>query len=563
MVSKVFQVMYKEIRGLHEAAYILAAFTFASQVLALVRDRMLAHYFGASFQLDLYYTAFRIPDLLFVIFASVLSVYVLIPFMTDANEKGGAPKARAFLSQMFTVFLIGYAALAVIVFIFANNIAHLCFPGFAPTQYITLVLLLRILLLQPLLLAVSNLFGVVTQLENRFLLYALSPILYNIGIIAGIVFLYPHFGMGGLAWGVVLGALLHLGVQLPLVQQSHMGPRIVTTFDYKLLRSVFRTSIPRALTLSLHQLVLLAMVGIASVMSVGSVSVFQFALNLQSVPLSVIGVSYSVAAFPALVRMLAVGERKEFVNHVATALRHIFFWSIPIISLVIVTRAQIVRVILGSGAFDWHDTRLTAAALSIFIVSLAAQAVNLLIVRAFYAGGDTRTPFFVTVATATIALLSGIFFYDLFQTSDAFKFGIEHFLRVDDVKGAEVLMLPLGYTIAMLIHATTLLTIFMRRYELPFQAFGGVLIRGIVAAITGGVMAYAVLNALVFGVQKNTVLGIVLQGGIAGSVGMLVVVATLYALGSVELREAGKAVHRRMFVRATIIAPQQSDDLAA
>jgi hypothetical protein len=103
----------------------------------------------------------------------------------------------------------------------------------------------------------------------------------------------------------------------------------------------------------------------------------------------------------------------------------------------------------------------------------------------------------------------------------------------------------------------------MKRYELPFDAFGGVLIRGIAAGITGGVAAYAVLNTLVFGVQKNTVIGIVLQGGIAGGLGLVVVVLTLYMLGSVELHEAIKAVHRRMFIRPTIIPPQQSDDLAA
>ncbi len=562
MVTQVFKAMYKEIRGLHEAAYILALFTFVSQVLALLRDRMLAHHFGASSELDLYYTAFRIPDLLFVIFASILSVYVLIPFMTEASERGGKEAAREFLSQVFTIFLVGYGVFALIAFVFAGALTHIFFPGFSPENYATLVILLRVLLLQPLFLSVSNLLGVVTQLQNRFVLYALSPILYNVGIIVGIIVFYPLFGIGGLALGVVLGAILHLAVQLPLMRESHMSPHMSIAFDYTLLSKVFRTSVPRALTLSLHQLVLLAMVGIASSMTTGSVSIFQFGFNLQSVPLSVIGVSYSVAAFPTLVRMLAEGERVAFVSHVATALRHIFFWSIPIIALVVVIRAQIVRVILGSGAFDWNDTRLTAAVLSVFILSLAAQAVNLLIVRAFYAGGDTRTPFFITIMTAVIALSSGVFLLMLFSSSTSFHFFIERILRLEGVKGTEILMLPLGYTIAMLIHATTLLTIFMKRYKLPFSAFGGVLLRGLAAASTGGLMAYGVLNALALGVQKTSSVGIILQGGLAGIAGMAVVIATLYFLGSVELREVGKALHNRMIMR-TIIPPQQSDDVAA
>jgi putative peptidoglycan lipid II flippase len=232
------------------------------------------------------------------------------------------------------------------------------------------------------------------------------------------------------------------------------------------------------------------------------------------------------------------------------------------IALVVVIRAQIVRVILGSGAFDWDDTRLTAAALAIFVLSLAAQAVNLLIVRAFYAAGDTRTPFYVTVCSSVVALASALALYIAFVVSTTVSTSITHLLRVDGVEGAEILSLPLGYSIAMVLHAVVLLAIFMRRFSLPIQAFGGVLVRGIIAAVTGGVMAYAVLNIIVFGIQGDTVIGIMLQGGIAGSAGMAVVITTLYLLGSVELREAGKAIHRKMIMR-TIIPPQQSDDVAA
>lgn len=562
MVTQVFKAMYQEIRGLHEAAYILAAFTLGSQMLALVRDRMLAHQFGAGSELDLYYTAFRIPDLLFVIFASVLSVYVLIPFMTEATARGGAVAARAFLSQIMTLFLASYGVLALFAFIFARPLVEFCFPGFVATEYDTLALLLRILLMQPLLLSLSNLLGVVTQLQNRFLIYAISPLLYNIGIIFGIVVLYPRFGIAGLGYGVVLGAALHLAAQLPLARASGTAPTIVRSFEWGTIRAVLRTSVPRALTLSLNQIVLLAMIGIASVMASGSVSVFQFALNLQSVPLALIGVSYSVAAFPTLVRMLVNGERAAYVEHVATALRHIFFWSIPIVALIIVVRAQIVRVILGSGAFDWDDTRLVAAALALFALSLAAQAVNLLIVRAFYAGGDTRTPFYITAFSSAGALLLGIILYIVFTVSNDFAGMIERLLRVRGVAGAEVLTLPLGYSIAMMGNAISLIVIFMRRYGLRFSSFGGVLGRGIVAAITGGIMAYAVLNIIVFGIRSDTVIGILLQGAIAGISGMAVVIGTLYVLRSVELREVGRALHRRMVTRP-IIPPQQSDDVVA
>src|SRR3989344_3840213 len=358
MVRRVLQLMYSEIRGLHQAAYILALFAFGSQMLALVRDRLLAHSFGAGGELDLYYAAFRIPDLL----------YVLLPFVTTARANKGDEAGAEVLGQMFTVFLLLYVSIAAVLFVIVPYLVPIFFPGLM-VYGDTLIVLIRILLLQPFLLGISSLFGVVTQLSHRFILYAISPLIYNLGIIAGITLLYPYFGMSGLAMGVVIGALGHMLVQYPLVSQSEFAFKLVKAFDWKFLRSVCMVAVPRALTLSVHQLVLLAFIGVATTMTVGSVSVFQFAFNLQSVPLAIIGMSYSVAAFPVLADLFAKKDSSAFNMHVMTALRHIIFWSFPIIALVVVLRAQIVRVVLGSGAFDWNDTRLTAAVLALFIVA--------------------------------------------------------------------------------------------------------------------------------------------------------------------------------------------------
>jgi putative peptidoglycan lipid II flippase len=205
MVRRVFQVVYKEVRGLHQAAYVLALFTFGSQILALIRDRLLAHQFGAGSELDLYYAAFRIPDLLYVLFASTLSVYVLIPFVAGRIESIGSGNGKRLLSQIFTLFVLVYIVLALCIGLFAPLFVPFIFPGFAEHQD-ELVLLVRILLLQPFLLGLSSLFGVITQLGHRFILYALSPILYNAGIIFGLLFLYPMFGLEGLVMGVIFGA---------------------------------------------------------------------------------------------------------------------------------------------------------------------------------------------------------------------------------------------------------------------------------------------------------------------------------------------------------------------
>jgi putative peptidoglycan lipid II flippase len=554
MVTRVLNLFYREIRGLHQAAYILALFALASQILAIVRDRLLASQFGAGSELDIYYAAFRIPDLLFVLFASVLSVYVLLPFVTKAKTES-ADEARAVLSQMFSLFLVVYVVIAGITFVIAPYIAHLLFPGFEATAQAEAVLLLRILLLQPLLLGISSLLSVVTQMGHRFVIYALSPVLYNIGIIIGAAFLYPIFGIAGLAYGVVLGAVMHCLIQLPLVYSSDLRFGMTAKIHKKTMWAIAQVAIPRAITLSLSQIMLLVLVMMATTMSVGSVAVLQFAYNLQSVPLAIIGMSYSVAAFPTLASLLADKKQTEFNEYVLTALRHVIFWSTPVVVLVIVLRAQLVRVLLGSGSFDWADTRLTAAALAIFVVSLLAQSILLLIVRAFYAGGFTRLPLLVTFAGT---LFSGGFAYGLyawFLHSPSAQVFFTSLFRLENVVGSEVLMLPLGYTLGVIIEVVLMLIFAGRTFGMQLRTLVKPFTVAFVASVTGGLFAYATLLFVVEGVNQNTFVGILIQGCVAGVFGLIGVVVAYRLLGSPEMHEIYMALKGRLRKRE-IIPPQ-------
>jgi putative peptidoglycan lipid II flippase len=555
MVRRVIGIMYKEIRGLHQAAYVLGLFAFGSQLLALVRDRLLAAEFGAGATLDIYYAAFRIPDLLYVLFASTLSVYVLIPFVTRAKEQAGAPAARALLSQVFTLFLAVYVVIALAVFAAAPLLASLLFPGISDSE--SLATVMRILLLQPLFLGISSLFGVVTQLAHRFVLYALSPLVYNLGIIFGIVALYPWLGLAGLAYGVVIGAIGHLLIQWPLVRQSPLGFTLTSRLDWPQLRLVLRTSLPRALTLSLNQVVLLVLFGLASIMTVGSVSVFQFAYNLQSVPLAIIGVSYSVAAFPRLAELFAAGHHKRFAAHVTTALRHIIFWSVPAIALIIVLRAQVVRVVLGAGEFDWDDTRLTAAVLAVLSLALVSLAINLLLIRALYAGGRTALPLVVSLVGSSLALILAAVFYMLHITHPGWQVTVAAFMRLSDVAGTEVLAIAFGYALAVVVQSFLLLGIVARLYRLNLRQLGRHVLVAITAAAAGGVAAYGALNFLVFGINPETFIGIFLQGFLAGIVGIVGVVLTYLALRSPELIEVYQSFQRRL-LRTDVVAPEDA-----
>lgn len=304
MVRRIIKALHKEVRSLHEAAYLLGVFALASQVLALFRDRLLTHHFGAGETLDIYYAAFRIPDFIFVTVASIVSLSVLIPFLTQKMESS-KEEGRRFISGIFSIFSVAIVAVSAITFVFVPELLSFLFPGFVDgPRFEELILLTRILLLQPILLGFSSFFASIVHVHQKFILYALSPLLYNVGIIIGILFFYPVFGFAGLGYGVLLGALFHLSIQIPFIIKSGFVP----TFSFSIgnlrtLREIITLSLPRTLALSANQIAFIVLLGMASVMASGSVSIFNLAFNLQAIPLVIIGSSYSIAAFPTLVRL--------------------------------------------------------------------------------------------------------------------------------------------------------------------------------------------------------------------------------------------------------------------
>src|SRR3989338_7227448 len=218
MVGRLLRVFNREWSGLHEAAFLLAGTAILSQVLGLLRDRLLAGHFGAGESLDIYYAAFRVPDFLYASLASLVAVTVLIPFLLEHASAGGDSDAKAarFINRGFTVF-VGVVALGcLLAYATMPRLAAFIVPGFSPELQTEFVTLSRILLLSPFLLGISNLFGSVTQSLRRFFVFAAGPILYNIGIIIGIIFLMPYWGVTGVVIGVLLGALFHVLIHLPL-----------------------------------------------------------------------------------------------------------------------------------------------------------------------------------------------------------------------------------------------------------------------------------------------------------------------------------------------------------
>ncbi len=529
-----------EVRGMHQAAYLLALFALLSQLLGLVRDRLLASSFGASHTLDVYYAAFRVPDLLFATVASLLSLYALLPVLSKLEQEGHG--SAGFLSRVLSLFFVVMAAFAAVLFVLAPYLAPLIAPGLDSPMLVTLM---RILLLQPILLGASNITASLTQLRHRFVLYSISPLLYNLGIIFGIVALYPHLGLAGLGWGVVAGAALHFAVQLPYFARE---PRRHESWATALrsVRQVLALSVPRTLALASGQISLLILTAMASFLAPGSIAVFAFAFNLQAVPLAIIGVSYSVAAFPTLSRLHAQGEHSEFMRHVEAALRHMLFWAIPATVFVIVLRAQLVRTILGAGAFNWDDTRLVAAALALFIVSLCAQSITLLVARAYYAAGKTARPLLFALLSVVATVIAASLLTAAFLGSPLWRDFSESLLRVSGIAGTTVLMLSLAYALGAVLQAAAALWSFSRDFVMDLGSLRRLVFESFAASVIGGAAAYGVLAFVGGFVDVTTAHGVVIQGIAGGVAGLIITAATLVLLGNREIIEAYASLRKRL-----------------
>ena len=550
-VRALFRTLHSEVRGLHEAAYVLAAFTLAAQIAALVRDRVFAHTFGAGETLDLFYAAFRVPDMLYAILASAVSLFVLIPFLEEAAKEGSAA-TRRLVSELFTVFSLALIVLGGLCALFAPQLVSLVYAGFDPVAQAALAPVIQVLLLQPLILGVSNLFAAYVQVRGRFLLYATAPVLYNIGIIVGALLFYPSLGIIGLALGVLLGALLHVGVQTPFMVREGMLPTLVWP-DFGTVSKVVRVSIPRTITLSAQQLVLFVLIAMASFFAAGSIASFTFAWNLQSVPLALFGVSYSVAAFPTLARLFGNGAHAEYSALIATAAKQIIFWGALVSGLLIVLRAHIVRVLLGSGAFDWHATMMTAAVFALLGASLIAQGLVVLLVRAFYAAGKTLVPLMISLiaSATTIGLAFGLLSARAQGLFDADA--LAAFLRVSNVPGSELLLLAIAYSTGLTVQMFLLLLMmhhhapgFLRALTLPS-------LRALLAGFVGALVAYGALQLFVGATAlPSTTLGILLQGAAAGLLGILAWLLVHAVLKSEELltvqRTLGKHLKKHVAI---------------
>ncbi len=400
MLKRIKNLLFGSVAG---GAIIIATFSVLSRLVGLLRDRLLTGTFGAGQVLDAYYAAFRLPDLIFntLVLGALSSAFtpVFLEIWHKDKEQGWRV-ANSVLNILFVAIFV----LTIIFFALAPLLVNLFVPGFSLEMKLLTTKLTRIMLLSILFFTLSNMVSSVLSSFRRFLAYSLAPILYNLGIIFGVVVLTKILGPIGLAWGVVFGSLLHLLIQLPSVFKT--GYHWENTFSVKnpAVKKIGLLMLPRCFGLAISQFNLIVTTIIASGLLAGTVAIYNLAFNLISVPINIFGTSLAISVFPVFSQTLINGEEGSFIHHFSKTVRRILYLIIPTTAIFMLLRIQLVRLILGTGKFDWKDTILTSQALLFFAVSLFAQSLIPVLARAFYAKQDTFTP----VKAATVGLVINI-----------------------------------------------------------------------------------------------------------------------------------------------------------
>lgn len=390
------------------AAAIVALFSILSRVVGFVRDRILAGEFGAGDTLDIYFAAFRIPDLLFQLMVVGALSASFIPLFTKYAKTKSDGKEWELTNKILNIVVLAFGVLIVLGIIFIEPLSAVIAPGFDADKQEALASMARIMFGAQFILAISMVFGSALQGAKNFFIFSLAPIFYNVGIISGAIFFVPILGDIGLAWGVVFGAFLHFVLQYIGVKALGYSYRPMFILKDKDVLFTIKHMIPRVLGLAVNQLNFLLMTIIASTLAVGSITILQFAYNLNFFAVGIIGVSYAVAAFPSLCELYNKNQKSEMIETFSRTVRQMLLFLVPATILFLMLRAQVVRLVVGAGAFDWDATILTANTLGFFVLTLAPQSIVYLLVRMYFAQGNTKAPFIFGSISAMIFALSAI-----------------------------------------------------------------------------------------------------------------------------------------------------------
>ncbi len=508
-----------------------------SRFLGLIRDRLLAARFSAD-ELGVYFAAFRLPNLLFELLVMGALTTAFIPVFTRYLTGGKEEDAWRMAAIIINTSLLVLAVIAVPLFVWAPAASRLFAPGFTPQQIDQMAQFTRmILVLQVAPLLVGNFFTGILQSYRSFLVPALAPVVYNIGIIVGIVAFTSWLGLVAAVVGVGIGAVLFMLIQLPVLRSLGYRHLFVVNFRHKGVRDVLKLMGPRTLGLAASQIDTTVDLMLATLLGARMVTIFNFAQHLQQLPVGLFGATIAQAALPTLSLSAAKDEKQELKRAITTSIHQMLFFILPVSVLFIVLRTPVVRLVFGASRFDWEATVLTGMTLSMFSVSLAAQALVHLFARAYYALYDSKTPVVIAVGSILLNTALSVLFITLF--------------------GWPVWSLGLSTSVASIANAVVLFYYLDRRLErfargdlfVPLVKMG-------VAAIVAGVAIYIplkILDQLVFDTTRT--FGLILLTGMTGSIGLAVYFFLSWVMGVGEVHSFLAVIRRVRRVPAVILEP--------
>ena len=389
-------------RSLARAGLVVSGAYLVARVLGYIRVVVIGTTFGAGPELDAFFAAFRIPDLIFQLVAAGAVASALVPMVAGMIAKGEHDHAWRVVSTIANLMVVGLLAFAAVAFVAAPALVPIIAPGFEGQQLARTIDLTRLMLLAPMFLALGATATAALNGTQRFAASAVAPVVYDLAIIGAAVILAPSLGVTGLALGVVAGSLGHLLVQVPPLMRA--GFRYVPRINLSDAQARLALALmgPRMIGLGVTQITFVVMTALATNLGTGAVSAYTIAFSLLQIPLGVIGIPLGIVIFPSLARELALGRTDHYLEILTRSLRILAFVMLPITALGMVLRVQVVEVLLGYGKFTQAAVQLTADTLLLFLLGLTAHSVIAVLTRAFYARQDTRTPMVAAVLAVAI-----------------------------------------------------------------------------------------------------------------------------------------------------------------
>lgn len=393
----------KQQTSILSAAAVITVANIASSISGLLRQRLLiSHYYNTIESRQAYeafLVAFQIPDLMFQLIVLGALSAAFIPIL--AQYKHDKELELQYINSMMNSVLLIFTVVGALVFIFAEPITvWRTGSKFTPEQVQIVVDLTRIMIFAQFFFAISNFFTGILQSYRRFIVPALSPLLYNVGILIGAYTLSRYFGIYAAGIGVVIGAALHMIVQLPSVYRLGFRFRPTLLFRHPGVEKTYKLTPARTLNLSISQIQQLSDGKLATSIGQLSFTVLNLAGILMTLPIRFFGIPISQAALPFLSEEATEKDLHKFKDLVLRSIHQISFFAYPASVLLLILRVPIVRLAFGTKNFPWAEVTLpTARVLAIVSLSIAAQAVTQLLIRSFYALKDTKTPLKITILT--------------------------------------------------------------------------------------------------------------------------------------------------------------------